>query len=500
MKNDLIVFLLLGLSLHLATTNVDIDLDASYSDQKWVTVQGAPVGSYPGRVVSNIGDFNGDGIDDMIMNAANSLNAEVAYVVYGQKNGFSEDNIQVDSTFSEGFTIHGPFPPSQFTNFGFSISKAIDLNGDGLSDIVIGAYTFSNYQGLVYVIYGKKGHTGDITIKQDLSFSSPQGFVIFGPRESSQFGMSVGSARDWNGDGFDDLLIGAPGYGINQGAVYVIDGKKGNYAANIYLNETQEGFAIFGPDGGYYRLGAALDGAGDINGDGIDDIILGAPANYSVFGLYGKKKRSGSTLTVDSNDLDGSTGFVISSNSSAGDFGSTLSSAGDINGDGIQDIILGTYLPYSSRGAFAFYGRKGNWPSFEIGDDLASYQGFMIKDSRTGIYSCGLAVSNGDLNGDGIDDLLVRARNKTLASSVGGYVAVIYGSQTKFTADFDIATDLTQDTGFIVFGSTLNIITLTTNSVTTGDFNDDDLPDILIGAPSSQSYYGETYIVFGSSK
>jgi len=492
MKN-LIVFLFLSLSFRLATANTDINLDASYSEQKWMTVKGAPIGSYSGRVVSNIGDFNGDGIDDMVINAPNSLHSEMVYVIYGQKDGYSEDTILVNAPFSEGFTIKGPFVNSQFSSFGFSISKAIDLNGDGLSDIVIGAYQFSSNQGVVYVIYGKKGHTGDITINQDYTFFSSQGFVIFGP-QSSQFGYSVGSARDFNGDDFGDLLIGAPGYGMNQGAVYVIYGKKEKYTNNIYLDTTPTAFTILGSAGNTCKLGTSVEGVGDINGDGIEDILFGAPNCYNVYGLYGKKNRVESTLTVDSN-LDTSKGFVISSLSSTGQFGAILSTAGDINGDGIQDFILGTYISSSSRGAYVFYGRKENWSSFEIDSGYASNQGFMIKDSRSVIASLGVAVSGGDINGDSFDDILVRARNKT---SGGGYVAVIYGSQTSFSGIFDISTDLAVDKGFLISGLDL-IFQSTTNGVATGDFNNDNLDDIIIGSPQSEIYAGKTYIVFGSS-
>ena len=490
-----IVFVVLSLNLRLAMTIPDIDLDAANPDKKWVTIQGAPSGSFSGRAVSNIGDFNGDGIDDMMMNVPASTSFEMVYVVYGQKDGYSKDTILLNTTYSEGFAIKGPFINGTFTSFGSAISKAIDLDGDGLCDIVIGAPGFANYQGIVYVIYGKKGHKGDVIINQDLSFSSSQGFVILGPQQS-QLGTSLSSAGDFNGDGFNDLLIGASGYNNYTGAVYVIYGKKGNYA-NIYLNESssfQPGFLIFGSVRNNCFVGTAVDGVGDINGDGIDDILVGAPTCYSVYGLYGKKKRSESTMAVDPN-LDTSKGFRVLTNDVGSRFGSIVSSVGDINGDGLGDIILGTYFPGMSKGACVFYGRKENWPSFTIGSDLTLYQGFVITDSRNVILSLGVAVSGGDINGDGIDDILVRARNRT---SEGGYVAAIYGSATTFTGVFDISADLTIDKGFIVSGSTLNLNAVWV-SLATGDFNNDHIDDIVIGAPQAESSSGKAYIVFGTS-
>jgi len=495
-----IVFLAFTLSLRLTTANFDINLDAPNPDKKWVTIKGAPVGSYSGRVVSNIGDFNGDGIDDMVINTPNIWTNEVVYVIYGQKDGYSEDTILLNTTYSEGFAIKGPFINGTFTSFGSALSKAIDLNGDGLGDIVIGAPAFSNSQGIVYVIYGKKGHTGDITINQDLSFSSSQGFVILGPRPS-QLGYSVGVAGDFNGDGFDDLLIGANWAENYMGAVYVIYGNKGNYA-NIYLNQTlnsQQVFKIVGSVGSSCPLGTAVDGAGDINGDGIDDILVGVSSCLSVYGLYGKKQRSESTLTVDSN-LDISKGFRILAPPDVYQFGGLVSSAGDINGDGIGDIIVGTYAGLLSNGAFVFYGRKENWPSFTIGSDLTFDQGFRVVDSRNTIRSVGVGVyGGGDINGDGIDDILVRAKNTTIGPAGGGYVAVIYGSTVPLSGDFDIGSNFTVDKGFIVSGSTLGLNAIWI-SLATGDFNNDHIDDIVIGAPQAESSSGRAYIVFGSSK
>jgi hypothetical protein len=174
-----------------------------------------------------------------------------------------------------------------------------------------------------------------------------QGLALNGIAAGDYAGRAVDGAGDVNGDGFDDVIVGA--YGANQsaGAAYVVFGHAGPFSASAELSaiDGSDGFALRGIEAGD-ETGRAVSGAGDVNGDGLDDVILGAryadPNSTSNAGegyvVFGR-----SSFAADSSlaALDGSNGYVIEG-SDADDFlGLAVGSAGDVNGDGFDDVILG---------------------------------------------------------------------------------------------------------------------------------------------------------------
>ena len=182
------------------------------------------------------------------------------------------------------------------------------------------------------------------------SLNGSNGFQINGETAGDYSGYSVSSAGDVNGDGFDDLIIGADGanpHGNDSGASYVVFGKASGFAANLNLSSLNgsNGFQISGEAAGDFS-GLSVSSAGDVNGDGFDDLIIGADganphgndsgASYVVFG-----KASGFAANLNLSSLNGGNGFQISGEA-AGDYsGRSVSSAGDINGDGFDDLIIG---------------------------------------------------------------------------------------------------------------------------------------------------------------
>jgi hypothetical protein len=319
-----------------------------------------------GFAVSGAGDVNGDGWLDLLVSAhfatANgNTKAGKTYVVFGKK---VMTNITLSSTFggiAQGFVINGAQANEES---GTSVSSAGDFNGDGLADLLIGAY-FSTANGLTqagntYVVFGKT--TGTAVDLAQVALGNG-GFVIKGDNAYDLSGVSVSSGGDINGDGYADLLIGAHGAGggtasgANTGASYVVFGRATMPAGSTGINLSAiaasgvgaGGFAIISDTPAAFS-GHSISSAGDINGDGLMDIILSAPAaDPSVLSqgginsglsyvIYGKT----STTAVNLSDVyENIGGFAIVGDDADQYSGWSVSAAGDINGDGLADLLVG---------------------------------------------------------------------------------------------------------------------------------------------------------------
>jgi len=235
------------------------------------------------------------------------------------------------------------------------------------------------------------------------------GFVINGISSLDYVGTSVSNARDVNGDGFDDLLIGAPNADPNgqysAGESYVVFGKQEGFAASFNLAELDgsNGFVLTGINPRDYS-GRSVSTAGDVNGDGFDDLLIGAPnadpngqysagESYVVFG-----SGEGFAASLNLAELDGSNGFVINGIDKHGFSGNSVSTAGDVNGDGFDDLLVGA----SGKGYVVFGKQEGFAASLDLGE-LDDSNGFMLN----GPVFVDSVSTAGDVNDDGFDDLIV---------------------------------------------------------------------------------------------
>jgi len=265
-------------------------------------LDGVAAYDFSGFSVSAAGDINGDGIGDLIVGAyladpnGNSFSGS-SYVVFGKNTGFPATLALSSLNGSNGFRIDGVAASDRS---GFSVSAAGDINGDGLGDLIVGAYGADpngNYSGSSYLVFGKSTPFAATLVPSILNGSN--GFRLDGVAAGDRSGYSVSAAGDINGDGFGDLIVGADRADPNgslSGSSYVVFGKSTGFTATLALSSLNgsNGFRLDGVAANDFS-GYSVSAAGDINGDGIDDLIVGAKgadpngnsfsgSSYVVFG------------------------------------------------------------------------------------------------------------------------------------------------------------------------------------------------------------------------
>lgn len=499
------------------------------SSNQGFKVFGANTNDNSGSAVSGAGDVNGDGYGDYIIGAPNSdpggtSGAGTTYILFGNYTNLNNIYLSQDlTTNNHGFSVYGS---SSFQYSGSSVSKAGDFNGDGFGDILIGASNANDagdLTGNVYLIFGKRNNSNIDLSVTDLAASN-YGFTVYGAISSDRLGDSVSNAGDVNGDGYDDIIIGAytARYGsvdgFSPGVAYIIFGKESGFS-NIDLQTTDlastgQGFRVIGVNDDDF-LGGSV-GSADVNKDGYSDLIISADgfsysgrtnsgAIYIVFG-----KATGFTdINLATTDLYiTNQGFTIFGAMSSDQIGlSSAQGIGDINGDFYSDFAFSSRLADRNNNndcgiTYVIYGKSGNYTDIDLAI-LDNSQGFSITGAAAGDYS-GRSPSGIDVNKDGFNDLSLGAYGATVSGkSDVGKTYIIFGKEEKFSninlANFD------ESIGVLITGDTTDNYDQSGYSVSVIDMNGDGFGDVIIGAnqakesSSGTDNSGVTYIVFGSA-
>lgn len=324
---------------------------------------------YFGTALAGLGDVNGDGYGDLAVGEPGIGTTSKVLVYHGRAGGPLDEPSR---------TLNSVTPNS---SFGSSVAGVGDVNGDGYADLAVGApQAGTSASGAVYLYQGGPG-----------GLAATPALTLTGAASSS-FGGTLAGAGDVNGDGYDDLLVGAQ----SASSVTLYLGGSDGLVTALPITRSS-------PAGPFTQFAASLAAAGDVNGDGFADIVVGAPgANNNLGAAYVYLGGASGLSSAPARTYTGSTGF--------GGVGHAVAGAGDTDGDGYADLAVGSFDYGAQVGAVYLY-RGG--PGGPASTPALTMPSGAVNDGF-GTALAGL----GDVNGDGYADLLAGAPHRTNGASI----------------------------------------------------------------------------------
>ncbi len=518
------------------------------------TYEGNQASAEAGKWLACAGDVNGDGYSDIVLNIFNNTSACQVLVFYGGPNGpgnapdyvwnvhdygdlFTAGDLNgdgcaeivagdfVDNNFRGQITVLGGSQSGGFPvvahrtgmnpndNFGVSVRAAGDVNGDGYGDLIVGEPGYDGAQtdeGRVVLYLGGPslpattpfgrigtpnsrlgysiaqgdwngdGYT-DLAVgnpyddtggtdqgRVDVYYGGPTGYAqnpnwsVFGHSPTGHLGWSVGNAGDVDNDGCEDLVIGEPDAGgpsfPGAGAAYLYRGSRSGLSTSPSWTIT--GGSVIS------HLGTSVAGAGDVNGDGFADVVIGAPT-YSPGG-------QAYVYLGSANGLGANPAWSASGGNNGDNFGFCVASGGDINGDGYSDVVIGAPLKETGSNltdegmAFVFYGSSSG---------LAMNAGWSGHGGQAGM-EFGFAIASGDLNNDGLSEVVIGAPNYNNGGNANAGEIFVFAGQT---------TGLQTPPVIFIPGHAAS--DQYGRALAVGDVNNDGFADLAVGAPTSNSAF-----------
>ena len=429
--------------------------------------QGAAAGDYAGAAVAGAGDVNGDGYDDVLVGSPRAdtagSNAGDAYLMFGPISG--------TMTLDTADAVLSGIAASDLA--GQSLAGLGDWNSDGYGEIVIGAYgddTSGSGNGAAYILQGPVS---------SMSLGDAHA-VVLGTADNDALGYAVALAGDTNADAVPDLIVGAYGtdsYGSNAGSAYLFTGPLTGQIAASSAVATFNG----GTDGD--NAGWSVSSAGDTNGDALADLIIGAPSADNTGTDAGL---AAVFLGPPAGSYTMSAGDAVLTGVTAGDYaGYAVAGAGDVNGDGYDDVVVGAYGADdgTSGGGVAYI----LWGPLAGSKSLAGAETIIHGDSASGRLGIAVAAA-GDINSDGQADVLLGA-DRYYGGLGAGYLVLGYAMGTIDASSADAM--LEGQTYYDWAGASV---------AGAGDTNADGRDDVLVGAwgnDASGSDAGAAYLFEG---